>query len=424
MYNLCLNMIVKNEEENILNTLKNLTNYIKFDYWVICDTGSIDNTKNIILEFFKNKNIKGKIYDDKWVNFSYNRNLAIEKAEKLAKYLFFFDADDMINGNLIIPKNLEEDGYNLIYGDSFHWYRTNIICTKYKWRYKGILHETIHNLSKKNINLKVLYGDYYISGNCNGYRSKNKNKYYLDAMLLEREILLNNEPELLDRYTFYCAQSYKDANCIDKSIEYYEKVIEQNNWNQEKYYSALMLGNLYLNKNMKDKALHYYFLTNKYDNSRVEGIYMCHELLINSLTEELQLKLLTCISCENYADPHDNKYLFIQSDYHNIYYINKIVKLSFSLKYYFIGYKYLLLQLSRYKKLKFDDIIINLQNIKIIKENIQYTPKLEELNNLLFNYLNTLKIYLKNYYTNNMNEENIDNLMKVNEINLNIDKLL
>lgn len=29
-------------------------------------------------------------------NFSYNRNLAIEKAEKLAKYLFFFDADDMI----------------------------------------------------------------------------------------------------------------------------------------------------------------------------------------------------------------------------------------------------------------------------------------------------------------------------------------
>lgn len=58
MYNLCLNMIVRNEEENILNTLKNLTDNIKFDYWVICDTGSFDNTKNIILDFFKNKILK------------------------------------------------------------------------------------------------------------------------------------------------------------------------------------------------------------------------------------------------------------------------------------------------------------------------------------------------------------------------------
>ena len=151
---------------------------------------------------------------------------------------------------------------------------------------------------------------------------------------------------------------------------------------------------------------------------------MCHELLINSLTEELQLRLLTCISSENYADPHENKYLFIQSDYHNIYYINKIVKLSFSLKEYLIGYKYLLLQLSRYNKLTFDNIIINLQNIIIIKENINNTHNLDKLNNLLLNLLNTLKKYLKNYYTNNMNQDNTDNLMKIHEINLNIDKLL
>ena len=56
---ICLNMIVKNESSIIETTLKNLCKYIKFTYWVICDTGSTDNTPEIILNFFKNKNIPG-----------------------------------------------------------------------------------------------------------------------------------------------------------------------------------------------------------------------------------------------------------------------------------------------------------------------------------------------------------------------------
>lgn len=57
----CLNMIVKNESHIIEKTLTMLTNKIKFDYWVICDTGSTDATPSIILNFFKEKNIKGGI---------------------------------------------------------------------------------------------------------------------------------------------------------------------------------------------------------------------------------------------------------------------------------------------------------------------------------------------------------------------------
>ena len=48
---ICLNMIVKNEAHVILETLINLTSYIDFDYWVISDTGSTDNTKEIIQTF-------------------------------------------------------------------------------------------------------------------------------------------------------------------------------------------------------------------------------------------------------------------------------------------------------------------------------------------------------------------------------------
>ena len=37
-------MIVKNEAHIIASTLENLCHYIHFDYWVIVDTGSTDNT--------------------------------------------------------------------------------------------------------------------------------------------------------------------------------------------------------------------------------------------------------------------------------------------------------------------------------------------------------------------------------------------
>jgi glycosyltransferase involved in cell wall biosynthesis len=56
-HTLCLNMIVKDEAHIIENTLTKLLNKVKIDYWVISDTGSTDNTKEIIVDFFKQKNI-------------------------------------------------------------------------------------------------------------------------------------------------------------------------------------------------------------------------------------------------------------------------------------------------------------------------------------------------------------------------------
>ena len=52
---ICLNMIVKNESHIIEQTLNNIIDNIKIDYWVICDTGSTDNTPQIITEFFEKK---------------------------------------------------------------------------------------------------------------------------------------------------------------------------------------------------------------------------------------------------------------------------------------------------------------------------------------------------------------------------------
>lgn len=75
-------MIVKNESHIIETTLEKLCQKISFDYWVICDTGSTDNTCQIITDFFKNKEIQGELFHDEWQNFAHNRTLALERAYK------------------------------------------------------------------------------------------------------------------------------------------------------------------------------------------------------------------------------------------------------------------------------------------------------------------------------------------------------
>ncbi len=95
-HTLCLNMIVKDEAHIIENTLSKLLNKVKIDYWVISDTGSTDNTKEIIVDFFKQKGIPGELYDDPWKNFGYNRTKALTHAYNKSEHLLIFDADDEI----------------------------------------------------------------------------------------------------------------------------------------------------------------------------------------------------------------------------------------------------------------------------------------------------------------------------------------
>jgi len=56
---ICLNMIVKNESLIITRLFDSVVNII--DTYCICDTGSTDDTINIIEKYFNDKSIKGKI---------------------------------------------------------------------------------------------------------------------------------------------------------------------------------------------------------------------------------------------------------------------------------------------------------------------------------------------------------------------------
>ncbi len=271
---ICLTMIVKNESHIIKKTLEILCNKINFSYWIICDTGSNDNTPQIILDFFNDKNIRGELHHHKWVNFAHNRTLSMELSYNKTDLAFIFDADDEIHGNINLPNEVEYDGYYLFFGGYLSYKRLLLVNNRIQWKYESVVHEYIVCL-KENHKFTELIGDYYIISGKSGSRSKDPNKYLNDALLLENEWVKTKEENniLYLRYAFYCANSYRDYGDFHNAIKWYKITLSQNNWNQEKYISCLNLYRCYSNINDIGNGIYYLLESVNYDRERLECAY-------------------------------------------------------------------------------------------------------------------------------------------------------
>ena len=303
---ICLNMIVKNEEHIIEKTLDNLCDKIKFDYWVISDTGSTDKTPVIIQSYFDKKNIPGELHHNEWKNFAHNRTLALNEAFGKTDLLFIFDADDELHGDFKVPTTVDHDEYHLKFGDAngSSYTRVLMINNHKKFAFFSVIHEFISSL-EKNSRSAVIEGNYYVVSGRAGSRNKNPNKYLDDARVLEaahKEALEKNDALYL-RYAFYCANSYKDAGRPEDAIKWYKITLQQDNWNQEKYMACIHLYDCYVNINQKETGFYYLVEAFKYDDERVECLY----------------NLLTHYCCNNMADIAYNYYRIVQNFMENRY---------------------------------------------------------------------------------------------------------
>ena len=276
---ICLNMIVKDESHIIRGTLEMLCNKIRFDYWVICDTGSTDGTQDIITQFFKEKGIPGELFSDVWCNFAHNRTLALNRAFGKTDLLLVFDADDEIHGNLCVPfrkSDLKYDEYHLKFGSPLgtSYTRVLLINNQKKFKYLSVLHEFISAL-EPNSRSTVIEGDYYVVSGRSGNRNKDPKKYLNDALILEKahaEAVASGD-QLYHRYAFYCANSYKDYGSHEDAIKWYKITLKQDNWSQEKYVSCLYIYDCYTALGQKEHGFYYLIEAFSYDIERVECFY-------------------------------------------------------------------------------------------------------------------------------------------------------
>jgi glycosyltransferase involved in cell wall biosynthesis len=145
-------MIVKNESRVILRLLNSVVKIL--DGYCICDTGSTDNTIELITTFFKEHNIPGVIVQEPFKDFGYNRTYALQAAAKLPNmdYLLLLDADMILTGSCLQPENiasfkksLTKDCYHLCQGTPTYFYKNVRIVKNYKgFSYWGVTHEYVN----------------------------------------------------------------------------------------------------------------------------------------------------------------------------------------------------------------------------------------------------------------------------------------
>ena len=274
---ICLNMIVKNESAIIRDTLENIIAHVPLDYYVISDTGSDDNTADIIKQFFDEKGIQGEIHHDEWVNFAHNRNSALQHAQGKTDYVLIFDADDRFEGNFVLPEELTSDRYyfrmaNSVTGANVY-FRTLMFRNDGSFYWRGVLHEFVEQRKKTVVEQKI-FGDYYVISGRFGARSNNPQKYFQDAQVLEKAFYSPEDEDLKDRYAFYTAQSYRDADMPEKAIEWYSKRANLGGWYEEVYYSLLQIALLKIELNAPlDEVQNLLLSAYEYRPQRAESLY-------------------------------------------------------------------------------------------------------------------------------------------------------
>lgn len=259
-------MIVKNESKIITRLLDSIKSIV--DCYCICDTGSTDNTKEIIKDFFDKHNIPGKIVEKEFVDFGINRTFALEQAKDMADYAILLDADMILKIGSKFNKHFLADVYQVPQGnDDFIYLNTRIVNLKKNIKVVAPTHEYYdipEGCKTINTDKDFLFIEDIGDGGCKS------DKFTRDIRLLKKA--LETEPNNC-RYLFYTGNSYYCLNQYENAIEYYKKHVVLQSWAEEKFYSYFRIGVCYKYLGNENEMFKYLFKAYLFRPIRAESLY-------------------------------------------------------------------------------------------------------------------------------------------------------
>ena len=255
-------LMVKNESAIIVRMLETIKDDI--DGFIILDTGSTDNTKELMWDFLTTKlNKKGSIFISPWFDFSTNRTITVQLAYNQGDWLLLMDADYRLvkennskensTKNCAInwrdqlpPINLAPfDGWLMLETDGDLAYsRPHLVLGNRRWFYSQRTHEYLslskHNEANLTKNPQIDDKFKYLKIDHVGDGGSKMDKHPRDIVLLLMDLLDNDKNE---RSYFYLGNTLHAIGMNSWSLRCYKKCINFDRWNEENYYASKMAGN-------------------------------------------------------------------------------------------------------------------------------------------------------------------------------------
>ena len=248
---IALNMIVKNEEDNICRTFESVKECC--DLFVILDTGSDDGTINTIINYCKKINKPLYLISYPFENFSITRNISIEYAKNKADYLLFMDSNDELKNydhklKLFLQENINTERMLGFYikqewnsqGKIDRFFNIRLIKTKYNWHYKAPVHEYITcpkvelNGTASHVikieNSIIIYQDRSLDAH------KSTKRFTRDKELLYNEYIKNPHDS---RTLFYLAQTCSCLLQYEEAFKYYMLRTKEKGFMEEVFHAYL-----------------------------------------------------------------------------------------------------------------------------------------------------------------------------------------
>ena len=235
---IALCVMLKNESgviERLLDSCIGIINCV-----VVSDTGSTDNTKEIVTNWCEKNSLPLHYHHELWVDFSSNRNLLLSVAKDHAEYLLLLDADMVVSIKSEHPLDLNKTSYLLTYEGPQRYKQKLLVAGGINWKYTGVTHEYIHSEDDvSESSLDALTIKHLADG------ANRLTKFTRDIKLLTEEI--GGDITGHSREWFYLAQSYECIGNTEAAILAYSiRAKQTDTWEEERWLSQFRASKLKL----------------------------------------------------------------------------------------------------------------------------------------------------------------------------------
>lgn len=247
-------IMAKNEHKRLHVTLNSIKNAV--DSIVFMDTGSTDDTIEIVTTFCKKYDILLRLKETAFIDFSTSRNESLDFADTFTDidYLLLLDVNDELKDSKILRKvctdflDKNNTGFLICQewfsGKLDKYYNIRMVKAREGWRYRGCVHEWFKNTKYEDdslappvarVNDIVLYQDRTQDDDKSGKR------FHRDEILLLQE---HKKDPTDTRTVFYLAQTYACLNRHQEAFYYYKLRSTMVGFWEEVFHSFLKCGEL------------------------------------------------------------------------------------------------------------------------------------------------------------------------------------